>query len=58
MEFARKVWKVLVAVKDGLALLVLLMFFGLLYAVLSARPGVATMTSTPRRSACSCGPIA
>jgi protease-4 len=43
MEFARKVWKVLVAVKDGLALLVLLMFFGLLYAALSARPGVAAV---------------
>ncbi len=43
MEFARKVWKVLVAVKDGLALLVLLMFFGLLYAVLSARPGAAAV---------------
>ena len=39
MEFARKVWRVLVAVKDGLALLVLLAFFGLLYAALSARPG-------------------
>jgi protease IV len=43
MEFARKVWKVLVAVKDGLALLVLLMFFGVLYAALSARPGVAAV---------------
>jgi len=43
MEFARRVWKVLVAVKDGLALLVLLMFFGLLYAALSARPGVAAV---------------
>lgn len=43
MEFARKVWKVLVAVKDGLALIVLLMFFGLLYAALSARPGVAAV---------------
>ncbi|MCB2049615.1 MAG: signal peptide peptidase SppA [Novosphingobium sp.] len=43
MEFARKVWKVLVAVKDGLALLLLLMFFGLLYAALSARPGPAAV---------------
>ena len=43
MEFARKVWKVLVAVKDGLALLLLLMFFGLLYVALSARPGVAAV---------------
>ncbi|MDE8652669.1 signal peptide peptidase SppA [Novosphingobium album (ex Liu et al. 2023)] len=38
MEFARKVWKLLVAVKDGLALLLLLVFFGGLYAVLAARP--------------------
>lgn len=43
MEFARKVWKVLVAVKDGLVLLVLLMFFGVLYAALSSRPGVAAV---------------
>ena len=43
MEFARKVWKVLVAVKDGLALLLLLMFFGLLYGALSARPGPAAV---------------
>ena len=38
MEFARKAWKVLVAVKDGLALLFLLLFFMALFAVLSARP--------------------
>jgi protease IV len=43
MEFARKVWKVLVAVKDGLALVLLLVFFGLLYAALSARPGTAAV---------------
>ncbi len=43
MEFARKVWKVLVAVKDGLALLLLLLFFGMLYAALSARPGPAAV---------------
>jgi protease-4 len=41
MAFARKVWKYLVAVKDGLALLVLLLFFGLLYAALATRPNVA-----------------
>ncbi|HKX80396.1 MAG TPA: signal peptide peptidase SppA [Novosphingobium sp.] len=39
MKFARKVWKLLVAVKDGMALLLLLLFFVGLYAVLSARPG-------------------
>jgi hypothetical protein len=39
MSFARKVWKLLVALKDGLALLLLLLFFAALYAVLSVRPG-------------------
>lgn len=39
MEFARKVWRLLVAIKDGLALLFLLLFFALLYAALTARPG-------------------
>jgi protease-4 len=38
MKFARKVWKLLVAVKDALALLFLLAFFGVIYAVLAARP--------------------
>jgi protease IV len=38
MAFARKVWKLLVGIKDGLALLFLLLFFGLIYAVLSMRP--------------------
>lgn len=38
MKFARKVWKLLVAIKDGLALLLLLMFFTGLYAVLTMRP--------------------
>jgi protease-4 len=38
MIFARKVWKLLVAIKDGLALLLLLMFFSGLYAVLTMRP--------------------
>jgi protease-4 len=41
MIFARKVWHLLVAVKDGLALLFLLLFFGLLYAALAMRPGPA-----------------
>lgn len=43
MVFARKFWKLLVAVKDGLALLFLLLFFMLLYAALSARPGAASI---------------
>lgn len=38
MAFARKVWKFLVAIKDGLVLLFMLGFFGLLYAAMSARP--------------------
>lgn len=41
MVFARKVWHVLVAIKDGLALLFLLLFFLLLFAALSARPNAA-----------------
>lgn len=38
MEFARKVWKLLVAIKDGMALLFLLVFFMALYAILTIRP--------------------
>ncbi len=38
MIFARKLWHVLVAIKDGLALLFLLLFFVAIYAVLSSRP--------------------
>lgn len=38
MGFAGKVWKILVGVKDALALIVLLLFFGLLYAALSTSP--------------------
>lgn len=43
MKFAKKVWKLLVAIKDGLALLFLLLFFGLLYVALTTRPGVGTV---------------
>ena len=38
MAFARKVWKLLVAIKDGLALVFLMVFFFALYALLTARP--------------------
>lgn len=38
MAFLKSVWRFLVAIKDGLALLFLLVFFGLLYALLSAGP--------------------
>ena len=38
MKFARSVWKILVAIKDGLVLLLLLLFFAGLYALLTLRP--------------------
>jgi len=38
MKFVRAVWKFLVGVKDMLVLLFMLLFFGMLYAALSARP--------------------
>ncbi len=38
MSFAGKVWRLLVAIKDGLALAFLLLFFSALFAVLNARP--------------------
>ena len=41
MRFVRGVWHVLVGIKDGLVLLFMLLFFGLLYALLSARPAPA-----------------
>ena len=42
MRFAGKVWRLLVGIKDGLVLLFMLLFFGLLYAALSASPGVSS----------------
>lgn len=41
MNFAAKVWKILVGIKDGLTLLLLLLFFSLLFAVLTTRPSPA-----------------
>jgi len=38
MRFARAIWKLLVGIKDALVLVVMLLFFGLLYAALSTRP--------------------
>ena len=38
MRFVKAVWKLLVGVKDAMVLLFMLIFFGLLYAGLSARP--------------------
>ncbi len=43
MEFAKKVWKLLVAIKDGLSLVFLLLFFALLFAILTARPNAAAV---------------
>jgi protease-4 len=41
MSFARKVWHLIVAVKDGLSLVFLLLFFFALYALLTMRPSAA-----------------
>lgn len=38
MRFVKAIWKLLVGVKDALVLIAMLMFFGLLYVGLSARP--------------------
>ncbi|NUS99687.1 MAG: signal peptide peptidase SppA [Sphingomonas sp.] len=38
MRFARAIWKLLVGVKDALVLILMLIFFGALYAGLSAKP--------------------
>lgn len=42
MEFARKVWKLLVGIKDGLVLAFMLLFFVVLFSLLSGRPGPET----------------
>src|SRR3954452_24122264 len=38
MKFVRAIWKLLVGIKDALVLIVMLLFFGMLYTGLSARP--------------------
>lgn len=38
MSFVGKVWKVLVGIKDGLVLVLMLLFFTALFGILSARP--------------------
>lgn len=38
MKFVRAIWKLLVGIKDALVLIVMLLFFGAIYAGLSARP--------------------
>ncbi|HKX90899.1 MAG TPA: signal peptide peptidase SppA [Sphingomicrobium sp.] len=42
MKFVRAIWKLLVGIKDALVLIFMLLFFGMLYAVLSARPAPVT----------------
>lgn len=43
MVFAGKVWRLLVGIKDALTLLLLLLFFALLFAALSARPAAGVV---------------
>lgn len=43
MELAKGAWKILMAVKDGLVLLLLILFFAGLYGVLSATPNSASV---------------
>ena len=38
MKFVRAIWKLLVGIKDALVLIFMLIFFGMLYSALSARP--------------------
>lgn len=38
MKFVSAIWKLLVGIKDALVLVFMLLFFGMLYAALSARP--------------------
>jgi protease IV len=38
MKFVRAIWKLLVGIKDALVLILMLLFFGILYAALNARP--------------------
>jgi protease-4 len=42
MKFVGKVWKLLVGIKDGLVLLFMLLFFGVLYAAMSSSPTVGS----------------
>lgn len=46
MAFIKGIWRILVAIKDGLVLLFMLLFFGLLYAALSLSPKPASMIGT------------
>ena len=46
MAFVKGAWRILVAIKDGLVLLFLLLFFGALYAALSFSPKPAKSVSS------------
>lgn len=43
MKLVRGAWKILVGIKDGLVLLLMLIFFGTLFALLSAKPNTGTI---------------
>lgn len=43
MTFIGKIWRILIGIKDGLVLMAMLLFFGLLYAALSSTPNNATV---------------
>ena len=43
MKLVRGAWKILVGIKDFLVLAAMLLFFGLLFAGLNARPGPASV---------------
>lgn len=43
MRLVRGAWKLLVGIKDALVLIAMLLFFGLLFAALNARPGPASI---------------
>ena len=40
MKFAGKVWRLLVGIKDGLVLILMLLFFAAIWGAMSARPSV------------------
>ena len=43
MKLVRGAWKILVGIKDALVLIAMLLFFGLLFGALSAKPSVAAV---------------
>ena len=43
MKLVRGAWKILVGIKDGLVLILMLIFFGALFALLSAKPNAGTI---------------